>query len=374
MTARFLLGVAEATITPSFMFLTSTWYTRDEMPTRVGIWFAGNSVGGLLASLLAFVAGHIENTSIQPWRWMYIILGTATCSWTIPMFLYIPDSISTARFLTREERQLAAKRTTTAGTGSTENSNWKGDQMLECIIDPKTWFIVGIELLTQIPNGGAQNFANIVVESFGFTNLQSTLVNIPYSLLSAVIIMGSGRLAGRFRNLNCLLIVLVILPCIVGSAIIYKRSHVPHKFHLFAYFLLSSGSAAMPLNMALVQSNYRGVTKKMTITAMLFLAYCSGNIIGPHFFRKSEDPLYGTAFKVITVCYSLAIMCAIGLRIYLQRVNAKRVRDEMVACASYGVANHEDTSIDGSSNQERVDDHDEEDITDWQNVGFRYRT
>lgn len=27
-TVRFLLGVAEATITPAFMFITSTWYVR----------------------------------------------------------------------------------------------------------------------------------------------------------------------------------------------------------------------------------------------------------------------------------------------------------------------------------------------------------
>lgn len=45
-TVRFFLGVAEATVSPALMFITSTWYTRDEIPTRTGIWFAGNSVGG----------------------------------------------------------------------------------------------------------------------------------------------------------------------------------------------------------------------------------------------------------------------------------------------------------------------------------------
>jgi MFS family permease len=44
MTVRILLGVAEATITPAFMFITSTWYTRDEIPTRTGLWFAGNVI------------------------------------------------------------------------------------------------------------------------------------------------------------------------------------------------------------------------------------------------------------------------------------------------------------------------------------------
>ncbi|KAI1025996.1 hypothetical protein LB505_004555 [Fusarium chuoi] len=307
---RFLLGVAEATITPGFMFLTSTWYTRDEMPTRVGIWFSGNSVGGLVASLLAYAVGHADGASIRPWRWMYIILGTTTFMWAIPLFFLLPDNISEAPFLTPKERRIAAQRVESSGTGTTEHTNWKWNQVRECLIDPKSWLIVGIELFTQIPNGGSQSFANIVVESFGFTNLQSTLINIPYSLLSASIISGSGYLAGRFRTFNSILIVVVIMPCVIGSALIYKRDNVPHSIHLFAYFLLSSGSAAMPLNMALVQSNYRGVTKKMTITAMLFVTYCVGNMAGPHFFLKSEDPMYETAFTVITVCYSLATVCA----------------------------------------------------------------
>ncbi|RBQ77567.1 hypothetical protein FVER14953_07539 [Fusarium verticillioides] len=365
---RFLLGVAEATITPGFMFLTSTWYTRDEMPTRVGIWFSGNSVGGLVASLLAFAVGHVDGASIRPWRWMYIILGTTTFLWAIPLFLLLPDNISKAAFLTPRERRIAAQRVVSSGTGTTEHTNWKWDQVRECLIDPKSWFIVGIELFTQIPNGGSQSFANIVVESFGFTNLQSTLINIPYSLLSAGIITGSGYMAGRFRTLNCILIVVVIMPCVIGSAIIYKRDNVPHSIHLFAYFLLSSGSAAMPLTMALVQSNYRGVTKKMTITAMLFITYCIGNMAGPHFFLKSEDPLYETAFKAITICYSLATVCAVCLRTYLERLNERRTREEGLvgSAGSGGVVRGDAQGHDDSSGPES-------DVTDWQVVGFRYR-
>ncbi|TQS33825.1 hypothetical protein Golomagni_05818, partial [Golovinomyces magnicellulatus] len=145
MAVRFLLGMAEATITPGFMFLTSTWYTRDEMPTRVGIWFAGNSVGGLVSSLLAFGLGHIKD-HIHPWRWMYIILGCVTFVWAVPLFILLPDSISKARFLTEEEREVAVSRIVIAGTGSTEDSKWKWGQVVECLIDPKTWLIFSINL------------------------------------------------------------------------------------------------------------------------------------------------------------------------------------------------------------------------------------
>ena len=378
---RFLLGIAEATITPGFMFLTSTWYTRDEMPTRLGIWFAGNSVGGIVSSLLSYGVGHIKD-DIHPWRWMYIILGVITFLWSIPMFLLLPDSISKARFLTAEEREVAAKRVVIAGTGSTENASWKWDQVVECLADPKSWLIFCMSLLTQIPNGGTQGFSYIIITSFHFTSLQSTLINVPYSLITAAVIAGTGYLSGRFRKVNCLLIVAVVLPCVIGAAIIYSRDSVSHGVQLFAYFLLSTGPASMPLIMALVQSNFRGVTKKMTITAMQFIAYCAGNIIGPQLFLDNQAPQYQSAFQAIMICYALVIVLAVVLRFYLQWQNTRRTREEGIA-GSAGAAGAvgdgkiadalagRDVAQAATEIQLRQEDY--EDVTDWKTVGFRYR-
>jgi MFS family permease len=379
LTVRFLLGVAEATITPAFMFITSTWYTRDEIPSRTGIWFSGNSVGGLVASLLAFGIGHLEG-GIGPWRWMFIVLGVATFLWAFVLLFLLPDSISTAKFLTEPERQYAQDRVVISGTGKTDKTHWQWEQMRECLIDPKTWFIFALELLTQIPNGGTQNFANLVIKSFGFTSLQSTLINIPYSLLSAAIIVGTGYLAGRFRSANCILIIAVVIPCIVGSALIYARPHTSNGVQLFGYFLLSTGPAAMPLALSLVQANYRGVTKKMTVTALLFLAYCAGNMAGPQFFRGDEAPTYQTAFRAIMVCYALVVGLAMGLRVYLVWVNGQRMREEGFEGNSgvagvVGVRKGDDRVDGGDMDAGRVElnSEDYEDVTDWKTVGFRYR-
>ncbi|KAM7204688.1 Major facilitator superfamily domain containing protein [Naviculisporaceae sp. PSN 640] len=352
---RFLLGVAEATITPAFVFLTSTWYTREEMPSRTGIWFSGNSFGGMLASLFAFGIGHVHD-GIGPWRWMFIILGVVTFLWGFVLLTLLPDSISDAGFLTKEERQVAARRVVVSGTGPTEHTHWRRAQVLECLVDPKTWFIFGLEILTQIPNGGTQNFANLVIKSFGFTSLQSTLINIPYSILSAGMIAGTGHLAGRFHQANCSLIVVAVIPCMLGSALIYSREQFPQSMQLLGYFMLSSGPSAMPLALSLVQTNYRGVTKKMTMTALLFLGYCAGNMAGPELFREDEAPLYLTAFRAIVVCYGLVILLAVGLRCYLKWMNTRRDRIEA-----------------SSVPENRDDDDNDDDLTDWKTRGFRYR-
>jgi MFS family permease len=379
-TVRFLLGVAEATVTPALMFITTTWYTRDEIPTRTGIWFAGNSVGGIVASLLAYGIGHITD-KVGPWRWMFIILGVATFLWGFVIIFFIPDDISHAKFLTPEERQWAMDRVVIAGTGKTEKTVWRWDQMLECLMDPKTWLLWSIALLCQIPNGGTQNFANLVIVSFGFTSLQSTLINIPYSVITVIAIVATGWLAGRFRSLNCILAALIVLPPVVGSALIVSRSSIPQGASLFGYFLLSTGPSALPLLLSLIQVNFKGVTKKMTMTALIFIAYCAGNIAGPQLFITAEAPLYPTAFRAIMICYALVVALSIVLRVYLQFANKKRRQTEGIegsAGTSGAVGGKVDDDINDRPVAEIVNEvqlrpEDYDDVTDWKTFGFRYR-
>ena len=119
------------------------------------------------------------------------------------------------------------------------------------------------------------------------------------------------------------------------------------------------------------------------MTALLFIAYCAGNIAGPHLFKSSEEPTYETAFRAIMICYALAIILVLALRLYLQMVNQRRQRDEGIA-GSAGASGlfgdgegveALDTSRDVTRTMQHVhlkpeDYHDE---TDWKTFGFRYR-
>jgi hypothetical protein len=51
-------------------------------------------------------------------------------------------------------------------------------------------------------------------------------------------------------------------------------------------------SAAMPVSMAMISSNIAGFTKKATVSAIYFIMYCTGNIVGPQLFFEKEAPKY----------------------------------------------------------------------------------
>ncbi|TAQ86753.1 hypothetical protein B7494_g4914 [Chlorociboria aeruginascens] len=277
MMARFFTGMVEATISPAFLYVTSMWYTRDEIPSRMGVWYAGNSVGGAVASLLSYAIGHIDGP-LNPWKWLYIM-----------------------------------------------------------------------------PNGGTQAFSNLVLTGFGFTPLQSTLISLPASFISTTCILVTGYLASKYRNISTILISTTIIPPIIGSPLMNWGPSNGVK--LLGYYLLGFAHSAIPLMMSLIGGNVRGTTKKMAVTAGMFIAFCAGNIAGPQLFKKSEAPHYPTAFKAILICYTFASLASLGLRKYLIWVNKRRDLIEGI-----NAGNEASPSI------ER-----DEDITDFDTVGFRYR-
>ncbi|RDW60562.1 putative transporter-3 [Coleophoma cylindrospora] len=295
---------------------------------------------------------------------MFITFGLATFLWGFVLLFFMPDTINGASFLTEEEKQYAEDRVVVAGLGRFDpvNAQWKPSQVLECFLDPKTYFFVAISICTQIPNGGTGSFGNLALKSFGFTSLQSTLVSLPSSVISMSVIMISGWLAGRYSNITSYLLIGIVIPPVVGSALIYSLKN--KGVRLFAYYLLAFGPAAIPLALGLLSANTKGVTKKMTLTAVLFITYCAGNIAGPQLFLAREAKQgYPTAFRAILICYGLVMVIAIVLRLYLSWENKRRDRREGAAAA---------LPVDGDVKRELTAE-DYEDITDMQTPGFRYR-
>ena len=131
---RFLLGMAEATISPAFSIMTGMFYKRSEQPFRHGLWFAGNSSSGIFGGLIAYGISHITG-NLASWRWLFIIFGIISFVWSIVLAIYLPDSPLTARFLNEHERIVAIERVRNNETGI-KNSHWKMSQMWEALRDP----------------------------------------------------------------------------------------------------------------------------------------------------------------------------------------------------------------------------------------------
>jgi len=114
---------------------------------------------------------------------------------------------------------------------------------------------------------------------------------------------------------------------------------------LFGYYMSGAFVTSLVLALQMPSANLGGYTKRVTATCLVFIAYCTGNIIGPHAFLAKESPTYKTGCKVILACASTQMALAICIRLLLISRNKKR--DAAMVTV---------TTADGQTNEDAVEE------------------
>jgi hypothetical protein len=105
---------------------------------------------------------------------------------------------------------------------------------------------------------------------------------------------------------------------------------------------------------AWVAANYAGHTKKITINAVVLVAYGAANIIGPLTFTGASAPTYLPAKIIVMATLAFGVVCSMILRQWYVWENKRR-----------------DSEAASDSSFDRNKDSDYLDLTDVQNREFR---
>ncbi|KAJ6006318.1 hypothetical protein N7451_004262 [Penicillium sp. IBT 35674x] len=335
MVTRFFLGCTEASLSPGFTLLTSLWYRRSEQPLRAGIWFCGNSLSSIFGNLIAAGIIHI-NSKLASWQWLFIIFGIITFLFGIVMLLRLPDSPTDAKFLTEEERRIAVERLKDNQAGFKNNEIDRG-QILEAFKDVQTWLLAILIFAANIANGGFTTFNGLVLEGFGFDLFDTLLLGLPGGVIVCMFVFIS----------------------ILGSSLVYAGKNTASRYA--GLLLMGVYSAAMPVSMAIISSNVGGFTKRATVSAIYFIMYCAGNIVGPQLFFARQAPRYQSGFLAVIICLVACVVISLIMLFYLRWENGRRDKQGVSGgCATNG------TESKPMEQGELLD------ITDRQNEKFRY--
>ncbi|KAK4865555.1 hypothetical protein LT330_009343 [Penicillium expansum] len=361
---RVLLGVFESTISPGLSLLTGLWYKRSEHASRHGIWFAGNSISSIFGGLLTYGIGHISN-SVEPWRWIFIIFGIVTFAYGIVFYIYLPDSPQNARFLSKEEGEFVHQRAQRE-SHTTVSHKWSKSQCIEALIDPKTWLIFVYSMASSIPNGGLTSFGSIVISGFGYSTFNTLLVGLPTSVFTLIWVVLATIIVTKFRKSRCLTAAVLSLISLAGSIMVSQIDPTKKIARLAGMWLFPAYSAGIPIILSIIASNVAGYTKRTTVTAVMFIGNCAGNITGPFLFFSDEMPNYGSAWIGIMISLAIAFVAIICLRQLFQFQNQQRDRQQNV---KRNPESREESEIEEVLALDIALDQDE---TDWENPNFRY--
>lgn len=137
-----------------------------------------NMFGGITAYGVTFYKG----TAVAHWRicafyWallrcsvaladrfstVYFIMGGLAFAVGAAVLIWLPDSPSTATFLTEREKLVALEIVRDNHSG-TKQKKFKPKHAKEALLDPKTWLLILLTFLSSVPNGGLSSYSSLLV-------------------------------------------------------------------------------------------------------------------------------------------------------------------------------------------------------------------
>ncbi|KAF1848617.1 allantoin permease [Cucurbitaria berberidis CBS 394.84] len=350
---RFLLGMFEASISPAIMNIVSMFYTRSEQPLRMCVFLAFNGMATMVGALLGYGLGHAHSPHIKTWQLIFLVIGLLNFVWGWIFLWVMPDSPSSAKFLTHKQRIVAIDRIASNMIG-VKTKQFHKSQAIEALLDFKVHCLFIIGLGCGVVNGGVSNFASALIKGFGFSGISTTLLQLPTGAIEFFVVPICGLAAGYFKNTRCLILAFICLPPLAGLLGI-RLTPLSHRWTLVGCtWLQYIVGAPVILSWNLLTTNIAGHTKRSTANGLWFLFYAAGNIAGANIFFAREAPRYFSALTGLIVCYCGMVVVALALMLYMSWENKRRDR-------KYGQGEDEQAVQDGFS-----------DLTDGQAKHFRY--
>ncbi|KAL4880161.1 major facilitator superfamily domain-containing protein [Aspergillus karnatakaensis] len=354
---RFILGMAEACVSPCMMNFTSMFYKRSEQPFRMAIWLSANGTATMVGALLGFGLGHVHNTSLKSWQLIFLVIGIMNLITGILFLWLMPDSPSTAKFLTHRQRVIAVQRVSENMIG-VKTKQFKFKQALELTYDIKVFCILAIGISCGVINGGVSNFASSLIKGYGFSGIYATLLQLPTGAIEAVVVPICGLVSTYVRDSRCIVLAVV---CLIpfGGLLGIRFTDLTHRWTLVGCtWLQYIIGAPVIVSWNLLSTNVAGHTKRSIANGLWFTLYAGGNVAGSNIFFAREAPRYYSALTGLLVCYAGMILLA---GVAYAGMKIENIRRDRKMVAGEEVGRQERAVLDGFK-----------DMTDMESRDFRY--
>ncbi|GME41877.1 unnamed protein product [Neofusicoccum parvum] len=320
---RFLLGLAEGSVSPSFMIITSCWYKRSEHPIRVATWMSMFGVAETAGGLIMYGIG-IAHMSMQNWRVMFLACGGLTVLAGILFMVYMPLDPTTAWFLNERERLVATERLALdRGTRDGTDFNW--NQAKEALLDPRTLTYVMMAFFITIPSP-ILKFSAQVIHGFGYSAVDTMLVGLPGGAFAFALTWIGALGPLYFRNSRCFFGIFMASVPMLGSLLLLLLPASTPWGIVASTWLASCMPPVWGQVLALIASNVKGNTKKSVVGALAFIFFCVGNITAPQLWQREDAPRYLKGCIASVASYCCLIIAFFGYYLVGKYSNEKEDR------------------------------------------------
>ncbi|KAK6906561.1 nicotinamide mononucleotide permease [Kwoniella mangroviensis CBS 10435] len=328
---RFTLGVLEAGFAPGVAFYLSSWYKRYELASRFSIYYTATAVSGAFSGLLAgVITQHLDGArGIEGWRWLFIIEGVGSSFVGCFTWYFMPDWPSTTKFLSGEERVLAAQRLAFDGLANTGGAqghigHWQAIKM--CVTDWRTWMFVFLYMLCT----GAQTiqyFVPTLIGAIGWTGYTGQYHTIPLYAAAFVFILTFCFTADRLQRKPEAILLASSMGVVFFIIVVATTKHMVQ----YVFLILAFGCvyALPPLILTWVPNIIGHPAEKRAVSIALVNALGnSASIYGVFLWPKTDAPRYIPGFSATTVFMGLITIGTILMKFLLAKYPAEQLDSE----------------------------------------------
>lgn len=303
MVLRFFMGLFEAANVPICTLMITRFYLKKEQPVRLAWVFAFAS--SVINGFLSWVVGYF-NDSIPKWKYLFILIGCVSFTWSLLMLYFLPDSPMNARFLTDKQKYIITKRVLENSTG-VQTNKFKPYQAKEGALDIKAYIIFLFNIGINIPNGGLTSFTAIIINTgLHFSPQKSSLMSIPTGVIATIAAVFFNYLCGKYSTRRCMITIISLFVPLIGAIISYTVADNNIGARLVGLYLMYFYFAPYVIMASLAQANTAGNTKKSVVYGINYLGYAVGALTG----NKSFDSGFTGGFIAMLCAYCACMLLA----------------------------------------------------------------
>ncbi|GAB7341279.1 hypothetical protein MBLNU457_7552t1 [Dothideomycetes sp. NU457] len=326
---RFILGFVEAPFFAGVLFYLSRWYTKSELNLRMSIFFSGSLLSGAFGNLIAAGILHGLNgkRGLGAWQWLYIVEGAITMAIGVVIIFVLPDFPTTWKRLTEEEKHVANRRLAIDAAEADVDeaggmSQIRGMKM--AFTDPKT-YLLALAYHGQTGAAGIQNYFPTLTATLGYNKTISLLLCAPPYLFMVFYSLGHSLVSDRMGKRFWFFVYPIPITIIGYIIFMTTESFGPRYFSLFLMITVfaMNGTIYAWISNAIP----RPPAKRAAALAFINSFGNAASIWTPYTYAY-DKPYYRPAFGTCIALQTMAFVCALGLKFYLQHQNKQLDRME----------------------------------------------
>ncbi|KAM5362082.1 hypothetical protein ACJZ2D_012749 [Fusarium nematophilum] len=304
---RVFAGTFESGFLGSVIYYLSIWYTRKELASRIGIFYAALTASSAFGGLLAYGMFQITPSSgYFRWSYLFFLEGGMAVLWSIISFFVLPVNTQSAWFLNRTEKEVAVLRLEHDSVQSLSTKFSWGESLSE-FTTPHGYIRVTLSFIMGVILTSNANFLAMIIRRLGHGVVKTQLYAVAPALTGAVLLFIWCKSSDHFLERGL-------------------HSAFSDVVSLVGYILLITAYPSTPICAAWTVANIPNLNARALTSGMFVAIGNCGGFLSSNIYLKWEAPRYITALRTNIGMCAISISATTAYALWMRWENRRRDR------------------------------------------------